>query len=627
MRPIPSLLLTLCLLAGSVHAAELVSAADRPSGLALRNEGGSWTLLHDGAQPQPLRLPRHFHPYRVEALNDGWLLTGTVPAGKGRNLLVLRDNGRSLRILPALPNRTGRDLLNPVALIDGGELRGLAWIEGDRQSELSVRAAEWTGRDWGPVEEVSPRGSGWDAQLALAGAVLHDGDWLLLWAAFDGRDDEILWSRRRVAAWSPPTRLHEDNAEPDVTPTVVATDRGALAAWSFYQDEHYRLGIARLEDGTWTVDPASEEKGVTDPRAQRITDGLRISYESVIPDGTTSLEFDATGWLRGRQYTPRESSSPEREERLEPAGGDEFRYLAFGDSITAGSFDDPGGGGYPKRLKNMLGCSPGVCAVDNEGVGGERTGAGLSRINGVLNAGDYDIMMLMEGTNDIFRDPPISNNTIQSNLEQMASRATVREVDTVLASIIWFHPDGSRGTSRDDEVEDLKVRLQNVASDDDFYFANPWSVLCPDPPTGCFNQHYNIGGGDPVGHPDASGYDILADEFFETVTMNPVPGVPDLGSPTGNFFPPPTVYTWDRESPQRATWYQLKVEDETGTVHNMLYKADAVCGATTCVKVLNLGLQGGNHTWRVRGRNPLGFGNWSEDGEFWVRERMPFEEQ
>ena len=50
-------------------------------------------------------------------------------------------------------------------------------------------------------------------------------------------------------------------------------------------------------------------------------------------------------------------------------------YLAFGDSITVGKYDNQELGGYPGRLENdvdLLDCAPATCDVINEGEGGER---------------------------------------------------------------------------------------------------------------------------------------------------------------------------------------------------------------------------------------------------------------
>ena len=302
----------------------------------------------------------------------------------------------------------------------------------------------------------------------------------------------------------------------------------------------------------------------------------------------------------------------------------EFGYLAFGDSITAGSFDEAGLGGYPGRLPGVLGCSPGVCSVDNKGVGGELSGEGLTRIGGLINSGKYDVVLLMEGTNDIFNN--ISNNTIKFNLETMASIATNGGVDTVIASIIWFHPDGCHGTSKDDEVEDLKNKVGGIAGGNSYYFANPWEELCKT--STCFDQHYFDGIGcpgnpDPVGHPDASGYDILTDVWADKINSVPVPGTPSPTSPSGQGNQSPANYAWDRESPVRATWYQVEVDGPGGNLLQEWYQAAEVCGATSCTIKEQLNLGNGSYSWRVRGRNPKGRSSFSPPLDFSIQPPGP----
>ena len=174
-----------------------------------------------------------------------------------------------------------------------------------------MRAAEWLGDGWGRVEEVSPQGPAAivrGAQLALTAAVLPDGDWLLMWAGFDGEDDEILWSRRRTRSWSAPRRLHGDNPVPDIKPTVIATGNGALAAWSVFDDYHYRLRVARLTGDTWSLEPVSGGKGSIDPQALRVADRLLVLHRSVIPNGWTLLELDRDGALLRRGFVDEATS-------------------------------------------------------------------------------------------------------------------------------------------------------------------------------------------------------------------------------------------------------------------------------------------------------------------------------
>src|SRR6185503_5607520 len=78
-------------------------------------------------------------------------------------------------------------------------------------------------------------------------------------------------------------------------------------------------------------------------------------------------------------------------------------YVAFGDSITQGTGDELQRGGYPPRLQDRLVASGRSAQVRNRGLGGETTTEGLSRINAVLAEGG-DVLLLMEGTNDIARN-------------------------------------------------------------------------------------------------------------------------------------------------------------------------------------------------------------------------------
>ncbi len=296
----------------------------------------------------------------------------------------------------------------------------------------------------------------------------------------------------------------------------------------------------------------------------------------------------------------------------------EFRYLAFGDSVTAGAFDEANLGGYPGRLETILGCVPGVCSVDNQGVGGETTGEGVSRLGEVIASGSYDVVLLMSGTNDIFKNPPISNNTIEFNLRTMADTARNWGVDAVVASIIWFHPQGVWGNSRDDEVQDLRDRVIDISLDESLYFADPWTDLCPS--QACFDQHYFAGvpSPDPVGHPDASGYDILTDVWNDAIDSAPVPLAPVAVSPAGLLTGPAPPMTWDRESPLDATWYRIDIDVAGGGQLGRWFKAIDVCDPTSCTTPGAPNLSSGTHSWQVRGRNPKGLSPWSAPVAFTV---------
>ncbi len=190
---------------------------------------------------------------------DRFWVAGSRRTVLGRDLFVIAGDAaasRDAREL-ALPRVTAGTVArqSPVLLADPqrpATLEGVAWVEGPDPRSGSIRFAGFDGGfdgAFGPVEVVSPPGPG--SQLALRGAVLNEGELILVWSAFDGRDDEIMWSRRRDGRWSPPARIHPDNQVPDITPALAVFDHRALAVWSWYDGNDYRLVASELDAGVW----------------------------------------------------------------------------------------------------------------------------------------------------------------------------------------------------------------------------------------------------------------------------------------------------------------------------------------------------------------------------------------
>ena len=105
--------------------------------------------------------------------------------------------------------------------------------------------------------------------------------------------------------------------------------------------------------------------------------------------------------------------------------------IAFGDSITAGTGSDSGG--YPARLQQIIQSTGKPCSIYNCGVPGERTYQGVDRIDTVLDYIPADIILIMEGTNDIRSGYPWQ--TTQLNLQLMIDKAKARGVTPILATL------------------------------------------------------------------------------------------------------------------------------------------------------------------------------------------------
>jgi hypothetical protein len=204
-------------------------------------------------------LPAGVAVHAVAALEGrAWLAAGTRSGtGDASALVLFRGEGSTAERI-AGPEAGSPLVASPTPLVADGELVGLAWLAGDDPTRLTVRFAPWVGGatvpgaggGWGAPELVAGPAPG--SQLALAGASLAGGSTVLVWSAFDGEDDEILWSVRSAGRWSQAARLGEDNAVPDITPAVARLGDGAIAAWSRFDGSEYRLVASRWTGDAWT---------------------------------------------------------------------------------------------------------------------------------------------------------------------------------------------------------------------------------------------------------------------------------------------------------------------------------------------------------------------------------------
>ena len=250
-----------------------------------------------GGRAVSVALPGRAEVSAFAAIDGGWVAAGSVPdAAGGSKLFLLRGNDSASRPMAEPPGQEGKLRRGPVLLVDGGRLAGLAWLEGDGGRSLSVRASLWNGKRWQTPERVSFPGPG--TQIALTGAVLADGSWLLAWSAFDGQDDEIVWARRQGDAWQPVQRL-TSNSVPDIVPALAATaDGGALIAWSRFEGPGgYRMRMARFSGEGWRDEHAAAAAGSLFPK---FLGGSRLLYVNAVPHAWTVLDLDAAGRVKAR---------------------------------------------------------------------------------------------------------------------------------------------------------------------------------------------------------------------------------------------------------------------------------------------------------------------------------------
>ncbi|MEA2562590.1 MAG: hypothetical protein QOH06_4094 [Acidobacteriota bacterium] len=268
--------------AGTVHAQTLQSG-----GLVLHGA----RLEMPGGRAVPVVLPQRADVSALAELGQGWLAAGSAPGEDGRRTLFLMGSEGAL---PAPPGQQGAERRGAVFFVEDGTLQGMAWLEGNDDRTLAVRAAEWNGHAWQAVEPVSQPGPG--SQIALAGAVLSDGSWLLAWSAYDGEDHEIVWARRTAQGWSPARPISKGNAVPDITPALAASGTGALLAWSRYDGESYRLQLARFDKDGWKDERPVAPSGSFHPSFQ----GSYLLYQTAAPRSWSVLELAPSGTVLRR---------------------------------------------------------------------------------------------------------------------------------------------------------------------------------------------------------------------------------------------------------------------------------------------------------------------------------------
>jgi len=304
-------------------------------GLVLIPLGNSARIELPGGGALQVTLPERAEVSSLAATDGGWVAAGSFPDAAGRQrLFLLTGDDKGFRPLPEPPAQKGLQRRDPVLLVDGGRLAGLAWLEGDGGRSLAVRTAAWNGRKWQAPETVSLPGPG--SQLALTGAVLADGSWLLAWSAFDGTADEIVWSQRTGASWLPVRRLSAPNAVPDITPALAATaGGGALIAWSRFDGRGYQLRMARFERGVWIDEHVAGPSGSLYPAFLGAPDRPLLLYLEAAARSWSVLDLDIAGKVQAKASVVSPSRSLSRPVVDALGGGVRLRWLAEKQQGTA----------------------------------------------------------------------------------------------------------------------------------------------------------------------------------------------------------------------------------------------------------------------------------------------------
>ena len=192
---------------------------------------------------------------------------------------------------------------------------------------------------------------------------------------------------------------------------------------------------------------------------------------------------------------------------LEDLNGDGIvKIVAFGDSITKGTGDneddargDPEFGGYPRRLQDALDLQAANVVVFNAGKGGETAAGGQSRIPSVLAAEHPDLVILLEGANNVNG----GSGDVAGRIDKMIDSVFSSGAFPLVATLTPFCCDKQ---NRAGLARDVSIELRNLAQARGTALVDFHEAFAP-------GGSYDRSTGriwDPEGlHPTPHGYDVM----------------------------------------------------------------------------------------------------------------------
>ena len=193
-------------------------------------------------------------------------------------------------------------------------------------------------------------------------------------------------------------------------------------------------------------------------------------------------------------------------------------FLAFGDSITAGTKSDPvtlrlipADYAYTVLLQKRLAAryTAQTPVILNEGFGGESTSGGLARLRPLLLQFRPEVLLLMEGTNDFFNpdDYNVASTTAIANLRQMIAIAKSLNIQVALATITPQRPNGPRNrTAAAAIIPSFNDRVRALAASEGAVLVDVYAGF-----------NLSLIGVDDL-HPTELGYSVMADIFYNALT-------------------------------------------------------------------------------------------------------------
>jgi lysophospholipase L1-like esterase len=200
-------------------------------------------------------------------------------------------------------------------------------------------------------------------------------------------------------------------------------------------------------------------------------------------------------------------------------------FLAFGDSITAGTVSNPAlelvlldkPDSYPFKVEQMLRVKYPAqdVSVLNRGWGGERLDEGVKRLPIVLDADRPEVLLLLEGVIEVRRIPTSRN---VGYLRTMISDAQTRGIDVLIATLMPVSAAlEAKNPGTNAAIVRLNVEIVRLAQE--FGLGEPVNLFA------LGQAEPQILGADGL-HPTADGYTRIAEVFRDAILSRYDTGVP-----------------------------------------------------------------------------------------------------
>ena len=203
-----------------------------------------------------------------------------------------------------------------------------------------------------------------------------------------------------------------------------------------------------------------------------------------------------------------------------------LKYMAFGDSITAGEVTFPGStasvptsgkqvivpsAAYPTVLERLLRAryqfQADQISVSNQGVGGEKAIDARNRFFAMLNSLRPDAVLILSGHNDIPRGEDGAASSAANEVRIMAQGAKVQGARVFIATPVPGRPGGNR-TIDPFLLLDYAGRMRHLAAQEGAVLVDLYALMLPDV--------FRYIGVDGL-HPNEAGYTRIAELFHEAI--------------------------------------------------------------------------------------------------------------